>query len=83
MLILKRIAIYGASYGGYATLAGVTLTPDLYTCAIDYVGIANLFTWMNTFPPYWKPYLDQVYEMVGNPKKDSLSMAEGIPGIPC
>lgn len=38
----KRIAIYGASYGGYATLAGVTFTPDLYACAIDYVGVANL-----------------------------------------
>ena len=40
----KRVAIYGASYGGYATLAGVTFTPDLYACAIDYVGVANLFT---------------------------------------
>ena len=51
----KRIAIYGASYGGYATLAGVTFTPDLYACAIDYVGVANLFTFMQTIPPYWKP----------------------------
>jgi len=75
----KRIAIYGGSYGGYATLAGVTFTPDLYACAVDYVGVANLFTFMNTFPPYWKPYLDQWYEMVGNPKKDSLLMAEASP----
>jgi dipeptidyl aminopeptidase/acylaminoacyl peptidase len=75
----QRIAIYGASYGGYATLAGVAFTPDLYTCAVDYVGVANLFTFMNTIPPYWKPYLDQFYEMVGNPKKDSLSMAEASP----
>lgn len=75
----KRIAIYGGSYGGYATLAGVAFTPDLYACAVDYVGVANLFTFMNTFPPYWKPYLDQWYEMVGNPKKDSLLMADASP----
>ena len=74
-----RIAIYGGSYGGYATLAGVTFTPDLYACAVDYVGVANLFTFMKTFPPYWKPYLDQWYEMVGDPKKDSLLMAEASP----
>jgi len=75
----ERIAIYGASYGGYATLAGVTFTPNLYTCAIDYVGVANLFTFMNTIPPYWKPYLDQFYEMVGDPVKDSMLLAEGSP----
>jgi dipeptidyl aminopeptidase/acylaminoacyl peptidase len=75
----KRIAIYGGSYGGYATLAGVTFTPDLYACAVDYVGVANLFTFMKTIPPYWKPYLDQFHEMVGDPVKDSLLMAEASP----
>ena len=75
----ERIAIYGGSYGGYATLAGVTYTPDLYACAVDYVGVANLFTFMNTIPPYWKPYLAQWYEMVGDPVKDSLLMAEASP----
>ena len=75
----KRIAIYGGSYGGYATLAGVAFTPDLYACAVDYVGVANLFTFMNTIPPYWKPYLDQFHEMVGDPAKDSLLMAEASP----
>jgi dipeptidyl aminopeptidase/acylaminoacyl peptidase len=75
----KRVAIYGGSYGGYATLAGVTFTPDLYACAVDYVGVANLFTFMTTFPPYWKPYLGQWYEMVGDPVKDSLLMAEASP----
>lgn len=63
----KRIAIYGASYGGYTTLAGITFTPELYSCAIDYVGVSNLFTFMETFPPYWKPYKEMMYEMVGNP----------------
>jgi dipeptidyl aminopeptidase/acylaminoacyl peptidase len=75
----KRIAIYGGSYGGYATLAGITYTPDLYAAAIDYVGVSNLFTFMNTIPPYWKPYLDQLYEMVGHPQKDSLLLAEASP----
>ncbi len=76
----ERIAIYGGSYGGYATLAGVAFTPDLYTCAIDYVGVSNLFTFMKTIPPYWKPYLDMMYEMVGNPNtEDSLRMREASP----
>ena len=66
----KRIAIYGGSYGGYATLAGVTFTPDLYAAAVDYVGVANLFTFMKTIPPYWKPFLDMFHEMVGDPEKD-------------
>src|SRR5688572_4210425 len=62
----SRIAIYGGSYGGYATLAGVTFTPDLYSCAVDYVGVSNLFTFLKTIPPYWKPYLEMMYEMFGN-----------------
>jgi dipeptidyl aminopeptidase/acylaminoacyl peptidase len=75
----ERVAIYGGSYGGYATLAGVAFTPDLYTCAVDYVGVANLFTFMNTIPPYWKPYLDQFHEMVGDPKKDSVLLHDASP----
>lgn len=75
----KRIAIYGGSYGGYATLAGIAFTPDLYAAAVDYVGVSNLFTFLNTIPPYWKPYLDQIYEMVGNPKEDSLLFASASP----
>jgi dipeptidyl aminopeptidase/acylaminoacyl peptidase len=75
----ERIAIYGGSYGGYATLAGVAFTPDLYACAVDYVGVANLFTFMNTIPPYWKPFLDQFHEMVGDPVADSLLMREASP----
>lgn len=74
-----RIAIYGGSYGGYATLAGITLTPDLYTCAVDYVGVANMFTFMNTIPPYWEPFRKMFYEMVGDPKADSLMLAQVSP----
>ncbi len=75
----KRIAIYGGSYGGYATLAGVAFTPKLYCCAIDYCGVANLFTFMKTIPPYWKPYLDMFHEMVGDPVKDSALLAAASP----
>ena len=75
----KRVAIYGASYGGYATLAGVTFTPDLYACAVDYVGVSNLFTFMSTIPPYWKPYLEMMYEMVGDPEKDKELMTSASP----
>jgi len=75
----KRIAIYGGSYGGYATLAGVTFTPDLYAAAVDYCGVANMFTFMKTIPPYWKPFLDQMYEMVGNPEKDKDLLAAASP----
>jgi dipeptidyl aminopeptidase/acylaminoacyl peptidase len=75
----EKIAIYGASYGGYATLSGITKTPDLYAAAIDYVGVSNLFTFMQTIPPYWKPMLDMMYEMVGDPKEDSLQMVETSP----
>jgi dipeptidyl aminopeptidase/acylaminoacyl peptidase len=75
----SRIAIYGGSYGGYATLAGVTFTPDLYAAAVDYVGVSNLFTFMKTIPPYWKPMLEMMYEMVGDPAKDSILMHEASP----
>lgn len=75
----NRVAIYGGSYGGYATLAGVTFTPDLYCCAIDYVGVSNLFTFMTTIPPYWKPLLDMMYAMVGNPESDEEGMRAASP----
>lgn len=75
----KRIAIYGGSYGGYATLSGITFTPNLYACAIDYVGVSNLFTFMETIPPYWKPYLDMLYEMVGHPIDDKEMMTAASP----
>lgn len=75
----KKVAIYGGSYGGYATLAGLTFTPDLYACGVDYVGVSNLFTFLKTIPPYWKPYLDMLYEMVGDLQKDSALLAAASP----
>jgi dipeptidyl aminopeptidase/acylaminoacyl peptidase len=77
----KRVAIYGGSYGGYATLAGITLTPDLYAAAVDYVGVSNLFTFMKSIPPYWKPFLEMMAEMVGDPVKDKVRMEATSPAF--
>ena len=76
----KRIAIYGASYGGYATLAGLAFTPDLYACGVDYVGVSNIFTLLETLPPYWELGRQMMYEMIGNPEteKDILKAASPI-----
>lgn len=61
--ILKdKIAIYGGSYGGLATLGSLVKTPDLYACAVDYCGVSNLFSFKASFPPYWKPLMKQVDE---------------------
>ena len=74
-----RIAIYGASYGGYATLAGLAFTPDLYTCGVDYVGVSSLFTFMESMPPYWELYRSMMYEMVGHPENDKEMLASASP----
>ncbi len=75
----KRVAIYGGSYGGYAALAGLTFTPKLYACGVDYVGVSDLLKFMNTIPPYWKPYLQEMYAEVGNPKTDTKLLWEESP----
>jgi dipeptidyl aminopeptidase/acylaminoacyl peptidase len=75
----KRVAIYGGSYGGYATLAGLTFTPELYACGVDYVGVSNLFTFLNTIPPYWKPLLDMWHEMVGHPEREKALLEAASP----
>ncbi|MEZ4648889.1 MAG: S9 family peptidase [Candidatus Eisenbacteria bacterium] len=66
----ERVAIYGGSYGGYAALSGLCKTPDLFRCGVSFVGVSNLFTWIKAFPPYWRPLLEMVYEMVGHPERD-------------
>lgn len=75
----KRVAIFGGSYGGYATLAGLAFTPDLYACGIDFCGISNLFTFMHTIPPYRKPQIEMLYEMVGHPEKDKQLLESASP----
>ena len=67
-----RLAIYGGSYGGYATLVGVTFTPDLFKAAISYVGPSSLVTLIRSFPAYWRPFLQSTwYRFVGDPEVDA------------
>ncbi|MCU0640452.1 MAG: S9 family peptidase, partial [Candidatus Krumholzibacteria bacterium] len=64
----KKVAIYGGSYGGYATLAGLAFTPDIYCCGVDYVGVSNLMTLLSSIPPYWETARKFFDEHVGNPE---------------
>lgn len=59
------IGIMGGSYGGYATLVGMTMTPDKYVLGVDIVGISNLETFIHTIPPYWKPARAHLNKMMG------------------
>jgi dipeptidyl aminopeptidase/acylaminoacyl peptidase len=63
----KKVGILGGSYGGYATLAGVTFTPDVYAAAVDIVGPSNLITLLESIPPYWEPIRKLFYERMGDP----------------
>lgn len=63
----RKVAIYGGSYGGYAALVGATFTPDLFCCAVDFVGPSDLNTFIKTIPPYWSKFLEQFHMRVGNP----------------
>jgi dipeptidyl aminopeptidase/acylaminoacyl peptidase len=64
-----RVGITGISYGGYATLAGLTFTPDVYAAGASYVGPSNLLTLLNSIPPYWAPIKKTFHKRVGNPEK--------------
>lgn len=71
-----KIAIYGGSHGGYATLMGLIKTPDLYTCGVDYVGVSNIETFFASFPEYWKPYTEMVKEIwydLDNPEEAKIA----------
>ena len=63
----KRVGIMGGSYGGYATLAGVTFTPDVYAAAVSIVGPSNLITLLESIPPYWEQIRKLFYERMGDP----------------
>lgn len=66
----SRIVIMGGSYGGYATLAGLAFTPDLYAAGVDIVGPSNIFTLLESIPPYWEAARAFLYGMVGDPKTE-------------
>ncbi len=65
-----KIAIMGGSYGGYATLVGLTFTPDVFACGVDIVGVSNLVTLLESVPDYWKPMLDMFTTRVGDHRTD-------------
>lgn len=62
----KRVAIMGGSYGGYATLVGLTFTPDVFACGVDIVGPSNILTLLNAIPPYWQPMVQMFKDRVGD-----------------
>lgn len=66
-----KVAIMGGSYGGYATLAGVTFTPTEFACGVDIVGPSNLFTLLQTIPPYWEAGRTQMYKRMGDPTTEA------------
>ncbi|MCU0236170.1 MAG: S9 family peptidase [Acidobacteria bacterium] len=66
----KRVCIYGGSYGGYATLAGLVFTPELYSCGVDIVGPSNIKTLMASIPPYWAPMKKQMILRIGDIEND-------------
>lgn len=63
----NKVGIYGGSYGGYATLVGLTFTPETFACGVDVVGPSNLVSLMESVPKYWKPWMEQWYKYVGDP----------------
>jgi dipeptidyl aminopeptidase/acylaminoacyl peptidase len=65
-----KVAIMGGSYGGYATLAGMAFTPTTFACGVDIVGPSNLFTLLQTIPPYWEAGKQQFYKRMGDPTTD-------------
>ncbi|TKD05198.1 alpha/beta hydrolase family protein [Polyangium fumosum] len=62
-----KVAIMGGSYGGYATLVGLTFTPDQFACGVDIVGPSNLKTLLATIPPYWAPMVATFHKRMGDP----------------
>jgi dipeptidyl aminopeptidase/acylaminoacyl peptidase len=66
----EKIAIMGGSYGGYATLVGLTFTPEVFNCGVDIVGPSNLQTLLSTIPPYWAPAMELFKNRVGDPTSE-------------
>ncbi|MCW8998770.1 MAG: S9 family peptidase, partial [Kangiellaceae bacterium] len=68
----KKVCIYGASYGGYATMAGLTFTPDLYQCGINYVGVTDVGMLFTTMPKHWEPLKEVMKVQIGDPEDKEL-----------
>lgn len=67
----KKVAIFGGGFGGFSALYGVSFHPEMYNCAVVKYGLINFFTYLKDAPPFFKPYLKMIYEMVGNPETDA------------
>ena len=67
----EQVAIMGGSYGGYATLAGLTMTPTEFACGVDIVGPSNLITLLESIPPYWVSFRQQFYTRMGDPNTEA------------
>lgn len=65
-----KVAIYGGSYGGYATLVGLTFTPEKFACGVDIVGPSNLATLLGSIPPYWKSFYEDMAKRIGDPRTE-------------
>ena len=65
-----QVSIMGGSYGGYATLVGMTFTPEVFKCGVDIVGPSNLNTLLSTIPPYWASFFEQFAKRVGDPRTE-------------
>jgi dipeptidyl aminopeptidase/acylaminoacyl peptidase len=74
-----RVGIYGGSYGGYAALVGAAFTPDVFRCAVDYVGPSNLLTLLKSIPPYWFGVATQFHKLLGHPDLDNDFLWERSP----
>ena len=66
----ERIAIFGVSYGGFASFVGATFTPDVFCCAVSVVGISNLRTLLESMPPYWAGFAEYMYRSYGDPRTE-------------
>lgn len=75
----ERICIYGGSYGGYATMAGLAFTPDLYKCGINYVGVTDIPLLLKTAPDAWAASEEQMKIMIGDPKAEDEFLEQWSP----
>ncbi|MEM1427772.1 MAG: S9 family peptidase, partial [Cyanobacteria bacterium P01_H01_bin.130] len=75
----SKVAIMGGSYGGYATLAGLTFTPDVFACGVDIVGPSNLLTLIRSVPPYWQPMMAMFAHRVGDIETEEEMLKERSP----
>lgn len=74
-----RVAIMGGSYGGYATLVGLTFTPELFACGVAVVGPSSLITLLNSIPPYWAPMKKEFTMRVGDPETEEAFLLSRSP----